>query len=220
MKSATGEPRPGRKTSIERRSQLAMITLHVIAEHGVRGATVRRITEAAGISSPALYNHFSGRTQLLEAALDLLLDRMLFWIDSASSPNMLERLREIAGSLHDSQITGDEGWLLVPLFELSALARVEGLTERMSANQLMVLQRFTDIVEEGKRQGTIRQDADAEAVGWSLIGLRRTKDFALLEGLPQFIEKGTATKILNAIIDGIAAQPDGPIGASPKTQER
>jgi AcrR family transcriptional regulator len=184
-----------------------MVTLRVIAEHGVRGATVRRIADAAGISSPALYNHYSGRTKLLEAALDLLLDRMLAWVDSSSNPNMLERLREMAGTLHDRHITSEEGWLIVPLFALSASARVEGLTERMSANQLMVLQRFIDVIDEGKRQGTIRQDADAEAVAWSLVGLRRTKDFALLEGLPQFIERGTAARILDSIIDGIAARP-------------
>ena len=210
MGEARSEARPGRWTGAERRHQLAAVTLQVIAEHGVRGATLRRIAEAAGISNPALYNHFSGRTELLEAALDILLDRVLEWVDSSSNPNMLERLREIAGSLHDSRIMGHDGWLIVPLFELSASARAEGLTERMSKNQLTVLQRFVDIVEEGKRQGTIRQDADAEAVGWSLMGLRWTKDFALLEGLGQFITRGIAERILDAIIDSIAAQPGQP----------
>lgn len=207
MGDAKRVARPGRWTGTERRNQLATITLQVIAEYGVRGATLRRIAEAAGISNPALYNHFSGRTELLEAALDILLDRVLAWVDSSTNPNMLERLREIAGRLHDERITGEEGWLIVPLFELSAAARAEGLTERMSMNQLTVLQRFVDIVEEGKRQGTIRPDADAEMVGWSLMGLRWTKDFALLEGLGQFITKGTAERILNTIIDSIAAQP-------------
>jgi AcrR family transcriptional regulator len=205
MSEATIEARPGRWTGTERRRQLATVTLHVIAEHGVRGATLRRIAGAAGVSSPALYNHFTGRTELLEAACDILLDRLLAWVDSSSNPNMLERLREIAGVLHNENIMGDEGWLIVPLFELSAAARAEGLTERMSSNQLKVLQRFIDIVEEGKRQGTIRQDADSEAIGWSLMGLRRTKDFALLEGLGQFITSGTADRILNTLIDSIAA---------------
>ncbi len=215
MSKETSEARPGRWTGTERRHQLATVTLHVIAQHGVRGATLRRIAEAAGVSSPALYNHFTGRTELLEAACDILLDRLLAWVDSSSNPNMLERLREIAGELHNKNIMGDEGWLIVPLFELSAAARAEGLTERMSSNQLTVLQRFVDIVEEGKRQGTIRQDADAEAIGWSLMGLRRTKDFALLEGLGQFITSGTADKILNTLIDSIAAPAAAllPLGA-------
>jgi AcrR family transcriptional regulator len=71
-----------------------------------------RIAEAAGISSPALYNHFSGRTELLEAATDILLERVLAWVDSSSNPNMLERLREIAGQVHDSSINRDEEWVI------------------------------------------------------------------------------------------------------------
>ena len=132
MGESKNEARPGRWTGAERRNQLAAVTLQVIAEYGVRGATVRRIAEAAGVSSPALYNHFSGRTELLEAACDILLDRVLEWVDSSTNHNMLERLREIAGRLHDSKITGDEGWLIVPLFELSASARAEGLTDAAS----------------------------------------------------------------------------------------
>jgi AcrR family transcriptional regulator len=218
MSEARSESRPGRWNGTERRNQLAAITLQVIAEHGVRGATVRRIAEAAGVSSPALYNHFSGRTELLEAACDILLERVLNWVDSSTNPNMLERLREIAGELHDSKITGDEGWLIVPLFELSAAARAEGLTERMSKNQLTVLQRFVDIVEEGKRQGTIRPDADSEAIGWNLMGLRWTKDFALLEGLGQFITRGTAGRILDGIIGSIAVRPEPAAAAAPGGQ--
>lgn len=166
-----------------------------------------RIAEAAGISSPALYNHFSGRTELLEAATDILLERVLAWVDSSSNPNMLERLREIAGQVHDSSINRDEEWVVLPLFELAAAARTEGLTGRMGANQLVVLERFIDIVEEGKRQGTIRPEVDAKVVGWSLMGLGWTKDFALLEGLDRFITEGTADEILNNMLGSIAARP-------------
>ena len=166
-----------------------------------------RIAEAAGITAPSLYNHFSGRTEILEAASDLLLERVLAWIDSSSNPNMLERLREIGGSIHESRIGADQEWVITPLFELTAAARAEGLTEHMGRNQLAVLQRFVDIVEEGKRQGTIRADADPEVVGWSLMGLGWAKDFASLQGLDQFVDDGTADKILDNILTRIAAEP-------------
>jgi len=84
MAKATIEARPGRWTGAERRRQVAAVALQVIARQGVQGATMGRIAEAAGISSPALYNHFSGRTELLEAATDILLERVLAWVDSSS----------------------------------------------------------------------------------------------------------------------------------------
>ena len=77
----------------------------------------------------------------------------------------------------------------------------------MGGNQLVTLQRFIDIVEDGKRQGTIREDADAKVVGWSIMGLGWTKDFALLEGLDEFITDGTADTILESILDRIRVVP-------------
>ena len=80
--SVKKQARPGRAAGqAPRRRQSATVTLQVIAKHGVRGATLRRTAEAAGISSPALYNHFFGRTELLLAACDILLDRLLVWVD-------------------------------------------------------------------------------------------------------------------------------------------
>lgn len=205
--SARTPARPGRWTKEERRAQVAAVTLEIIAHEGVKAATLVRIAGASGIATPSLYNHFSGRKEILEAASDLLLERVLAWLDSSSNPNMLERLRESAGSVHEALIGPDHEWVVAPLFELAAAARGEGLTERMGKNQLLVLQRFIDIVEEGKRQGTIREDADPRVVGWSLMGLGWTKDLAVLQGLDQFITDGTANEILENVLDRIAVRP-------------
>ncbi len=183
------------------------MTLEIIAREGVHAATLTRIARAAGIATPSLYNHYSGRREILEAALNLLLERVLAWVDSSTNPNMLERLRELGGSLHEARIAPDETSVIAPLFELAAVARAEGLMERMRGNQLVTLQRFIDIVEDGKRQGTIREDADPKVVGWSIMGLGWTKDFALLEGLDEFITDGTADTILESILDRIRVVP-------------
>jgi AcrR family transcriptional regulator len=199
--------RQGRWTKRERRAQITAVTLEIIAREGVHAATLTRIARAAGIATPSLYNHYSGRREILEAALDLLLERVLAWVDSSRNPNMLERLRELGGSLHEARIAPDHTSVIAPLFELAAVARAEGLMERMRGNQLVALQRFMDMVEEGKRQGTIREDADPKVVAWSIMGLGWTKDFALLEGLDEFITDGTADKILESVLDRIRVAP-------------
>lgn len=202
--------RRGRWTGAERRAQVAAVTLELIAREGVHGASLSRVAEAAGITAPSLYNHFSGRTEILEAASDLLLERVLAWIDSSSNPDMLERLREIGGALHRTRIGVDQEWVIAPLLELTTAARAEGLTEHMGQNQLVVLQRFKDIVETGKEQGSIRADADADVVGWMMMSLGWAADLALLEGLPQFVDEGTADRVLDVILSGIApARPAG-----------
>jgi TetR/AcrR family transcriptional regulator len=51
-----------------RRAQILEAALHVMAEHGFRGASIKRIAERAGLKSPALiYWYFKDKHALLEA---------------------------------------------------------------------------------------------------------------------------------------------------------
>src|ERR687885_1821100 len=53
-----------------RRGQILDAALQVIAEHGFRGASIKRIAAQAGLRSPALiYWYFRDKDQLLEALL-------------------------------------------------------------------------------------------------------------------------------------------------------
>ena len=53
-----------------RRGQILDAALHVMAEHGFRGASIKRIAERAGLKSPALiYWYFSDKHALFEAML-------------------------------------------------------------------------------------------------------------------------------------------------------
>jgi AcrR family transcriptional regulator len=53
-----------------RRTQILDAALHVMSEHGFRGASIKRIAERAGLKSPALiYWYFKDKQALLEAVL-------------------------------------------------------------------------------------------------------------------------------------------------------
>jgi TetR/AcrR family transcriptional regulator len=54
-----------------RRAQILDAALHVMAEHGFRGASIKRIAQHAGLKSPALiYWYFKDKQALFEAMLD------------------------------------------------------------------------------------------------------------------------------------------------------
>src|SRR5919202_5737893 len=54
----------------DRRAQILDAALHVMAEHGFRGASIKRIAARAGLRSPALiYWYFKDKTALFEAML-------------------------------------------------------------------------------------------------------------------------------------------------------
>ena len=193
-----------RKSTEQRRAEIAAAALKIVGEHGVQGATVARIAETVGISGPALYKHYGGRSEILEAAMDLLLQRVIAWVDSATSPNAIDRLREL-GVRHASTMASDYEGVVAPLFEFAAAGPRSHLSAQLALRQRAVLQKFIDIVREGQLQGSVRQDIDIEATAWRLMGLTWIENLAMLEGMDEFVTGGTSARILEGILQEIAA---------------
>src|SRR5438067_8697720 len=62
--------RPDEPDGRGRRAQIVDAALHVMAEHGFRGASIKRIAQHAGLKSPALiYWYFKDKQALFEAVL-------------------------------------------------------------------------------------------------------------------------------------------------------
>ena len=163
-----------------------------------------RIADRVGISGPALYKHFSGRTEILEAAMDLLLVRVVSWLDSSKNPDALERLREL-GAGHASTVAADYEGVVAPLFEFAAAGPRSHLSGQLAQRQRAALQRFVAIIEEGQAQGTIRPGIDVQVTAWSLMGLTWIENLAALEGMDEFVDDGVSARMLDKILTDIAA---------------
>ena len=198
-----------RKTREERRAEIAAAALKIVGECGVQGTTMARIADAVGISGPALYKHFTGRTEILEAAMDMLLVRVVSWLDSSRNPNALERLREL-GTRHALTIAADYEGVVAPLFEFAAAGPRSQLTGQLAQRQRAALQRFVAIIEEGQAQGSIRRDIDVQVMAWSLMGLTWIENLATLEGMEEFVADGVSKRMLDRILAEIAAPDEGP----------
>jgi AcrR family transcriptional regulator len=196
---------PVRKSREERRVEIAEAALKVVGEYGVQGATMARIADEVGISGPALYKHFDNRAEILGAALDQLQQRVTSWLDSASHPNALERLKQLDAS-HITTVARDYEGVVAPLFEFVAASPRSDLKEQMGRRQRETLQKFVAIIEEGQRQGSIRTDIDTEVVAWNLMGLTWMENVAMLEGVDEFITDGISGRILEGILKGISAE--------------
>lgn len=71
--ASAAEPRAGRRPKVDEsgvatRERLLAAAVDACVERGVDGATVADIAGRAGVSAPAIYNHFGGREELLVAA--------------------------------------------------------------------------------------------------------------------------------------------------------
>jgi AcrR family transcriptional regulator len=192
-----------RKNREERRAEIAAAALKIVGEYGVQGATTARIADAVGISGPALYKHYAGRDEILEAAMDLLLVRVVSWLDSSKNPDALQRLRDL-GAGHASTMATDYEGVVAPLFEFAAAGPRSQLSGQLAHRQRAVLHRFVGIIEEGQGQGTIRRDIDVHVTAWSLMGLTWIENLAALEGMDEFVKDGISSRMLDRILAGIA----------------
>lgn len=93
----------------ERRRDLIAATLDVIAEQGLRAATVRQISARAGVTGGLIRHYFSSKDQMVQAAYRELMQDMLKSVEAAAETggDARERLRNfIAGNLSQSVTNG------------------------------------------------------------------------------------------------------------------
>jgi AcrR family transcriptional regulator len=50
-----------------KRDEMVASALHLFADHGIRGTTIRDIAQAAGVTEGALYRHFASKEQLAQS---------------------------------------------------------------------------------------------------------------------------------------------------------
>lgn len=95
-----------RAGELERRRDLVNATLDVIAEQGLRAATVRQIAARAGVTGGLIRHYFESKDQMVQEAYRELMREMQLSVEAAAEAGGLsarERLRNfIAGNLSDT----------------------------------------------------------------------------------------------------------------------
>jgi AcrR family transcriptional regulator len=195
-----------RLSGAERRAQIADATLRIMARDGLQGTTVARIADEVGMEAPSLYEHFPNRHEMILAAMEILFERVRKHVAVPSDTNVLDRLRAIAGT-HATFITGEFDGFVIPTFEILTAPRDSGLAQLAAGRQLETIATLAAIVEEGKLQGTVRQDVDSRMVAYEMMLIFWAEDVTQLMGIDEFVSAGISAKILDLFLCGIAASP-------------
>ena len=210
--NGSGEPKRRRaiprRSSEERRKEIGVATLLLVAKLGLQGATVTRIAEQVGMEPPSLYAHFSGRQEMLLAAIEALFERVAQSLQVSSDPDMLVRLREISEA-HASFMTDEFEGFVIPVYEFITAPRDSGLSQLMGERQLQTITAIAEMVEEGKRQGSIRPDVDPRLAAWQLMVCYWAEDIAQLMGIEEYMDDGYSQRVLDLMLHDLSAQPDG-----------
>ncbi len=184
----------------------------LIARYGVQGATISRIASAIGLTRSALYKFFPNREAMLEGALDLLVERVPRWTDRSSGHDVYEHLMDM-GRQHAPLGRAEFESFIRPWFQFIAASSAEHMTHELAKRQLMFVQEFALLVEQGKRDGSIREDVDSSIVAWALMMWGWADDVARLVGLEHVMGAETSTEIFRRMLGDIAGPSRSSIGS-------
>ena len=95
-------PRPQRLSGDARRGELIEATLAIIAEEGLRAATLRKVAERAGVSNGLIRHHFAGKRQMILDAYAATVARMTAPGLAALAQTGLSPRRRLAGFVRAS----------------------------------------------------------------------------------------------------------------------
>jgi AcrR family transcriptional regulator len=158
-----------RMTPGQRKAQVIDVTVRLLDEFGVQGATTPRIAAAAGVSEPILHKHFANRRDMLSAALDVAFDQAEAVVRSSQEPNILERLRKI-GEYHTKTTYAKRLGFVSPVFESVIAPPEAGLRDRVRSRSLVIVEALSSAIEEGIAQNTIgRTSIRSSSRGKSLV---------------------------------------------------
>lgn len=202
---STAPTRSARKPKGEghaRRAEILDAAERIFVEHGYEGATIRKIAEAVGLSSTALYMHFADKGEILHEicrqAFETLIDRNRFQLAQAMSPEAKLRLM-----LEDYVRFGFEQPNAYRLIYLTRPQEADAA--RTAAEEIggELYRAFEAVVAEahaaGRLRGEVRPTAQALWAGaHGVVSLMITKPYF------DWVEGQTLTRtLLDALFDGL-----------------
>jgi AcrR family transcriptional regulator len=143
----------------EIRAALIDAAARVFAEEGYSGARVQSIAERAGLTTGAMYNRFSGKSELLLEALDLHTSALVDEL-AAAELGATDLLETVGVALLDDQSPASA--LLLEAF--MAARREEDIAARLRPRLADERARLAKLVDADKDDGVIDRSLDTNAV--------------------------------------------------------
>lgn len=154
-----------------RRRQIATAALNLIARQGIKGLSVASVALKVGVVPSALYRHFKGKEQILEATLGLIQDLI--------KENIRRVRRESISPLEQLKLLMMRH--LEMIREFQAIPRIIFSDEISSSNPLRraalykiiqrILKQVAQLIAEGQHLGQIKPDLNPDTVSVLFLGL-------------------------------------------------
>lgn len=160
-----------KKHTAVRQEQIANAALAIIAQQGLRRTSVASVAQRVGLVPSAVYRHYRGKNEIVDAVLELVGDRLLdnVRIVTTETPDAIDRLRRLL-ELHASLLAKQPGILRV-VFSEDVYAGNRARRARVYRIIRAYLKSVEDIIRQGQAANTVRQDLDPPTTALMFLGL-------------------------------------------------
>jgi len=184
----------------ERQLEIIHTGIKLIAEKGLQGLTIKNLSNAIGISEPAIYRHYKNKKEILVNIIDFF---------SGSTESNITRIAQSDLSSFDKLRQAFE-------FQFSRLQKNPALISVISSEEiyqgedylkekirditLLVAGKLEEIVKEGQMKKEIRDDVPSSQITIIIMGAMRMMmvKWQLFEQKINLVEEGS--KILENVL--------------------
>lgn len=159
----------GRERHEAKHHRILDAALHVFALKGYHEAKISEIARLAGVADGTIYLYFKNKDDLLLSLLTHTLQRLNEGLkeDLSTIPDVKDKLRHVI----DYHVkTAIESPALAAFVSSELRRNISNLNEQAKEQLIGYLTQWTQVIDEGKRQGSFRLDLNTEVLQQLLFG--------------------------------------------------
>jgi len=157
----------------ERQKEIINASLEIIGENGIQSLTIKNISKKVGISEPAIYRHFSSKTQILLTILDFFVvnNNQILNYENAKGKSVKEIIELMFANFVRTFMS--HPYLISVVFSEEIFRNDELFKAKSSQIINGNLNLVTQIIQKGQEQGEIVNNIDAKNISLIIMGSLR-----------------------------------------------
>ncbi len=157
----------------ERQEDILEKSIQLIAEKGIQGFTTKNLSKAIGISEPAIYRHFKGKTEILLTILDNF-KQMANMLSGMMAENKMNAKGKISFMFNNMVGMFTENPAMVSVIFSEEIFKNEDILRNKIVEILNKNEETVErIIKNGQKNNEIRKDINEKTLALMIMGSLR-----------------------------------------------
>lgn len=155
----------------EKKTRIIETAITEFAKHGFESANINLIASSAGVSVGAMYKYFSSKEELYLYIIHFCVEKLKTLLEDAiaGETELISKIEKIVKAI---QIHSRENSELNKIYNvMTTEVRSELVWKIVSEMEGVTAELYKNMIEQGKIEGIVREDADARAFAYFLDNL-------------------------------------------------